>query len=560
MQATSKFAVRLAWLLVAFAVPSLSAGSLLLVNGTVHTADPRAPRAEAVLATDGRIVYVGSSAEARKRAPRGTRTLDLRGLTVFPGFTDSHAHLQGIGERERSFQLEGTVSLDDLKRRLLEQHRKAPPGEWIYGRGWIESRWSPASFPTKEDLDAVVGDRPVILERADSHAVVVSSRALKLAGIDRNTADPAGGQILRDTRGEPTGMLIDAAMRAVVKLVPEPTERELVQQLETGAERSVRLGWTQLQIAGNNFAEVDRLCQLYAQGRIKLRLYDAIGGPGPDAERLLAEGPSVNRCGDRLTVRAIKLYIDGALGSRGARLLAPYADAPGSTGLFRNEPQSLLPILIAALKRGIQIETHAIGDRGNRATLDVYEQAFAAVPARERAVAEPRWRIEHAQVLTPEDIPRFARLGVIASMQPSHAISDLFFAPSRLGPERIRHAYAWRALLDAGAVVVAGSDAPVEKGDPIEEFYAAVVRRARDGFADSHWHRESCVSRDQALTMLTLAPAFAAFQEKERGSIEAGKQADFTVLSADLMSVPEDQILATRVIMTIIAGEVVHAR
>lgn len=552
--------MKLAWLLLLIGVPAFAADGILLVNGTVYTADPRAPRAEAVLALDGRITFVGNNAEARKLAPPGTRTLDLKGLTVLPGFTDAHAHLAGVGERELSFQLEGTASLADLKRRLREQHAKAPAGEWLVGRGWIESRWSPAVFPTKTDLDEIVADRPVLLERADGHAIVVSSRALKLAGIDRNTPDPAGGKILKDSKGEPTGMLVDAAMDAVVRLVPQPTEQELLQRLEVGAARSVRLGWTQLQIAGNSFAEVDRLCALYAGGRIKLRLYGAIEGPGPDADRLLTQGPSVDRCGDRLTVRAIKLFIDGALGSRGAMLLAPYSDAPDTSGLFRHEPASLLPILTTALKRGIQIETHAIGDRGNRAMLDLYEQAFAAVPARERAVAEPRWRIEHAQVLTAADIPRFARLGVIASMQPSHAISDLYFAPARLGPERIRFAYAWRALLDAGATLVAGSDAPVERGDPIEEFYAATVRRSRDGFADSSWHRESRVTREEALVMLTRAPAFAAFQEKDRGSIEVGKQADFTVLSADVMTVPEDRILDTRVVMTIIAGEVAFAR
>ncbi|HUQ10885.1 MAG TPA: amidohydrolase [Steroidobacteraceae bacterium] len=558
---------RFSWLLpvLVLAAPGLAAPGpstpdrLLLINGTVHTADPRMPRAEAVLAEAGRIVYVGTREEARKRAGRDARTLDLRGLTVFPGFTDSHAHLQGIGERELSFELEGTTSLDDLKRRLREQHRKAPPGQWIVGRGWIESRWTPQAFPTKADLDEVVGDRPVVLERADGHAIVVSSRALALAHIDGSTSDPPGGKILKDAGGGPTGMLVDAAMDVVWGLVPEPTEQELLRQLETGAGRSVRRGWTQLQIAGNSFAEVDRLCRLYAERRIKLRLYDAIGGPGADLERLFAEGP-VDRCGDRLTVRAIKLYIDGALGSRGAMLLAPYSDAPETSGLFRNEPESLLPILIVALKRGLQVETHAIGDRGNRTMLDLYEQAFATVPAAERKVAQPRWRIEHAQVLTAADIPRFAKLGVIASMQPSHAISDLFFAPSRLGPERIRYAYAWRALLDSGATVVAGSDAPVEKGDPIDEFYAAVVRKSRDGFADASWHREQRVTRDEALTMLTRAPAFAAFQENERGSIEAGKQADFTILSADLMSIPEDQIQSTQVVMTIIAGEVVYKR
>jgi predicted amidohydrolase YtcJ len=549
-----------AWLLLLSSLPCPAADQLLLINGTVHTANPRAPRAQAVLATDGRIAYVGSNEEARKRAAAGARVLDLEGLTVLPGLTDSHAHLAGIGERELSFQLEGTASLAELQQRLREQHGKVAPGEWIVGRGWIESRWTPAAFPTKTDLDEIVGDRPVLLERADGHAMVVSSRALALAGIDRHTPDPAGGRILKDAKGEPTGMLIDGAMTLVTKLVPAPTEEQLLRQLETGASRSVRVGWTQLQIAGNSFAEVDRLCQLYAAGRIKLRVYDALDGPGADAEKLIARGPAVNHCGDRLTLRAIKLYIDGALGSRGARLLAPYSDAPDTSGLFVNEPAKLLPVLTSALKRGIQIETHAIGDEGNRIMLDLYEKAFAAVPPRERAVSEPRWRIEHAQVLTAQDIPRFAKLGVIASMQPSHAISDLFFAPKRLGPERIRFAYAWRALLDSGATLAAGSDAPVESGDPIEEFYAAVVRRSRDGFADASWHRESRVTREEALAMLTSAPAFAAFQEKERGSIEPGKQADFTIVSADLMSVPEDEILATRVVMTIIAGEVVYER
>ncbi len=552
----SRSRTALAGLLLLTVLPVLAADSLLLVNATIYTSDAGAPRAEAVLSVDGRIAYVGSAAEARKRAPRGTRTLDLRGFTVFPGFTDSHAHLAGIGERELTFQLEGASSLADLKARLREQHRKVPAGEWIVGRGWIESRWTPAVFPTKSDLDEIVGDRPVILERADGHAIVVSSRALALAGIDRDTPDPSGGKILEDAKGEPTGMLIDTAMDAVVRLVPPPTEAELLHRLETGAQRSLRMGWTQLQIAGSSYAEIDRLCQLYAQGRIRLRLYSAIEGPGPDADRLLAQGPRPG-CDERLTVRSIKLYIDGALGSRGAMLLAPYADAPDTSGLFRHEPAALMPILITALRQGVQIETHAIGDRGNRTMLDLYEQAFAAVPASRRAVPEPRWRIEHAQVLTAADIPRFAKLGVIASMQPSHAISDLYFAPQRLGPDRVRHAYPWRALLDAGATVVAGSDAPVEKGDPIEEFYAAAVRRSRDGFANADWHRESRVTRDEALAMLTRAPAFAAFQEKERGTIEVGKQADFTVLSADLMRVPEDRILSTHVVMTIIGGEVV---
>jgi predicted amidohydrolase YtcJ len=314
-----------------------------------------------------------------------------------------------------------------------------------------------------------------------------------------------------------------------------------------------------LQIAGNSFHEVDLLCRLYGQGRLQLRLYDAIQGPGADATRLLSQGPTPHRCGDKLTVRGIKLYIDGALGSRGAALLAPYSDSPDTRGLLVNTEATLFPILTQALRRGVQIETHAIGDRGNRLMLDLYERAFAAVPVSQRAVAEPRWRIEHAQIISPADIPRFARLRVIASMQPSHAISDLYFARNRLGPERLSGAYAWRSLLDSGAVVAGGTDAPVEKGDPLVEFYAAVARRSVEGYADADWHLEQRVSRAEALQMLTLSAAYAAFQENERGSIEPGKLADLTVLSSDIMTIPEAEILHTHVLLTLIGGKVVYA-
>ena len=292
---------------------------------------------------------------------------------------------------------------------------------------------------------------------------------------------------------------------------------------------------------------------------MKLRIYDAVSGPGPAADELLRTGAQREGDGSRFTARCIKLYADGALGSRGAALLEPYADAPGSTGLILNSEEKLMPVLVAALRRGVQVQTHAIGDRGNRYVLDLYEKAFAAVPPAERGVREPRWRIEHAQVISPADLPRFAKLGVIASMQPSHAIGDLYFAPARLGAARFGGAYAWRSLLDSGAVIIGGSDAPVERGEPMIEFYAAVARRALDGFSDANWHLEQRVTRAEALKMFTVAPAFASFQETERGTIEPGKQADFTVLSADIMTIPEPQILTTRCVMTIIGGEVVFA-
>jgi predicted amidohydrolase YtcJ len=544
--------------LLLFVATASQAGSLLLTNGTVYTGNDRQPRAEAVVATDGRVLFIGSTAEARQRAPRDARLIDLKGATLLPGLTDAHAHLSGIGQRELEFDLEGTASIADLQARLRDRAKATKPGEWIFGRGWIESRWTPPAFPSRTDLDAAVSDRPVVLERTDGHAVIANSLALQLAGIDGKTANPAGGEILKDKRGEPTGMLIDRAVDLVTGLIPPRSEAEQRRALEAGAQRSVRVGWTQLQIAGNSLAEVEQLCQLYANGRIKLRIYDAVGGPGPDVEELIRRGPSGIQCSDRFVVRSIKLYVDGALGSRGAALLEPYSDSPASSGLLVNREDELYPILIGALRNGIQIETHAIGDRGNRLMLDLYQRAFAAVPPGHRAIADPRWRIEHAQVLHPDDIPRFAKLGVIASMQPSHAISDLYFAPSRLGPERVAGAYAWRSVLDAGAIIAGGSDAPVERGEPMIEFYAAIERRALDGFATDDWHREQRVSRAEALKMLTLWPAYAAFQEKERGSIEVGKLADFTVLSADIMQIAAPEILEARVVMTIIGGEVAH--
>ncbi|MGQ0428410.1 MAG: amidohydrolase [Gammaproteobacteria bacterium] len=540
-------------------VPALAADALVLVNGIVHTGAAGQPRAEAVLAEGGRIAFVGGSEEAERRAPPGALRIDLQGATVLPGLADAHAHLSGIGFRELSFDLTGVASLASLQQRVRERAAE-DPSAWIVGRGWIESKWSPQAFPTRFDLDLAVDARPVVLERADGHAVVVNSRALALAGIGRDTPDPPGGEILRDAAtGEPTGMLIDTATDLVQRLVPAPDAGDLRRALEVGAARSVRLGWTQLQVAGMSWGEIDELCRLYAEGRVKLRVYAAIGGPGPDADRLLAAGRDYQSCDPRLTVRAIKLYMDGALGSRGAALLEPYSDAPGSTGLLRHGPEEILRVTVTALRQGIQIQTHAIGDRGNRIVLDQYERALAEVPAAERAVAEPRLRIEHLQVIEDGDIARLARLGVVASMQASHAISDMLFAPARLGPARIGRAYAWRKVLDAGAVIAGGSDAPVEQGDPRIEFYAAVARRTLEGQAGPNWGLDQRLSREQALGILTTGAAWAAFEERVRGTIEPGKWADFSVFSRDLMQVPEAEVLASRAVLVVVGGEVAWA-
>jgi predicted amidohydrolase YtcJ len=541
-------AMALAW---AATVLAATPAPLLLHGGTIHTGNPAQPRAEAVLAVGGRIAFVGDLAAARAQAPEGTRVVDLAGRTLLPGLTDSHAHLADIGERELGFDLTGVESLAAMKRRLAERAASD-------SGAWIESKWKPAVFPTRQDLDAVVSDRPVVLQRVDGHAVVVNTKALELLGITRETADPPGGQILRDpASGEATGLLVDNAMDLVWKRLPAQTDEELARNLEAGAAHYVRLGWTEMQEAGTTWRAVEQLCRLYAAGRLKLRVYAAIGGPGEDAEKLLAAGRDYRSCDPRLTVRAIKLYMDGALGSRGAALDAPYSDAPGNRGLYVTTPEEVLRVSIAALRRGIQVETHAIGDRGNRVALDQYEKAFAAVPATERPLADPRFRIEHAQVVADADIPRFAKLGVIASMQTSHAISDMLFAPARLGPDRIGGAYAWRKFLDAGALVAGGTDAPVEAGDPRVEFYAAIARRTLEGFAGPDWGLDQRLTRAEALAILTENAAYAAFQEKDRGTIEPGKLADFSVFSADWMQVPEAEIPRSEAVMTVIGGEVV---
>jgi predicted amidohydrolase YtcJ len=538
------------------AAASAEAPALLLVNGRVYTGNPAAPRAEAVLSVGERVAFVGDADTARARAPAGSEVVDLAGATVLPGLSDAHAHLADIGDRELGFDLTGVESVAGLQRRLAERAR-VDKAAWLVGANWIESRWTPAVFPTRQDLDAVVSDRPVVLSRVDGHAVVVNTKALEAMGITRDTPDPPGGQILRDpATGEATGMLVDNAMDLAWRHVPAPTDEELARRLEVGAATYVSEGWTQLQYAGTGWREIEQLCRLYAAGRMKLRVYAAIGGPGPDAEKLLEAGRGYESCDPRLTVRAIKLYIDGALGSRGAALESPYSDAPGSQGLYVTPPEEILRVATRALERGIQVETHAIGDRGNRVVLDQYEKAFAAVPPAGRPVAEPRFRIEHAQVVADADIARFPKLGVVASMQASHAISDMLFAPARLGPGRIAEAYAWRKFLDAGAILAGGTDAPVEAGDPRVEFYAAVARRTLDGFAGPDWGLDQRLTRDEALAILTRGAAYAAFEEKDRGTIEPGKLADYSVWSTDWMTIPEAEIPKSQPVMTVIGGDI----
>jgi predicted amidohydrolase YtcJ len=527
-------------------------------NGNIYTVNDRQPRAEAIAVKGDRIIFVGSNLSAQRFVGTATRVVDLQGKTVLPGFTDSHQHLSGVGMREMTLNLEGIESLDAFLAAVKARVDRAKPGEWVTGRGWIETFWKPPVFPTRSDLDNIAPDNPVLLTRADGHGSVVNSAALRIAGIDKNTANPFGGEISKNKQsGEPNGMLLDAAQGLVRRHIPSPTASEAEQAVLLGVARDISLGWTQIQDAGGTYREVELFKRLYEADKIKLRIYKAVHGPGPNADKVLA-GAIVGAYGNRFNARTIKVVSDGALGSRGAALLQPYLDAPDTSGFLTVKESELAPMLELALKNGIQVETHAIGDRANRFILDQYERAFQAVPDAQRKIEDPRWRVEHAQIVDPADIPRFAKLGVIPSMQPSHAIGDLHFAPSRLGIARLQGAYAWQSFIKSGVVVPAGSDAPVERGEPMIEFYAAVARKDQKGFSGEGWHPEQAASRLEALKMFTIWPAYAAFEEKLRGSIERGKLADLTILSADIMKISEPEILKARNVMTVIGGEIVY--
>ncbi|HET8678274.1 MAG TPA: amidohydrolase [Blastocatellia bacterium] len=534
------------------------AADIVFKNGNVYTVNERQPRAEAIAIKGNKIIFVGSNRAAKAYEGKATRVIDLQGKTVVPGLTDAHYHLAGVGAREMNLNLEGTTSKEDFLAKVKARVDRAKAGEWVTGRGWIETFWKPPTFPTRWDLDKIAPENPVFLTRADGHAAVVNSAALKVAGVTKETPDPQGGEIMKDKQtGEPSGMLVDRAQNLVGRHVPPATEADMEEALILGVRRSIELGWTQIQNAGAPFSEVERLKKLYADGKIKLRIYEAIRGPSPDASRLLREGAQTNLYDNRFTVRTIKVSIDGALGSKGAALLEPYADHD-TTGLLMYKEEDLMPMFIEALRNGIQVETHAIGDRANRVILDLYEKAFKAVPPAARKQRDPRWRVEHAQIMHPSDIPRFKQLGVIPSMQPSHAIGDLHFAPSRVGIKRLEGAYAWQTFIKSGSIIAGGSDAPVERGEPMIEFYAAVARRDQKGFTGEGWHPEQKVTREQALKMFTIWAAYAAFEEGVKGSIEVGKLADLTILSADIMKIAEPEILKTRSVMTVIGGEVVY--
>jgi predicted amidohydrolase YtcJ len=521
----------------------------LYVNAVVHTVDPKWPHAEALAVQRDRIAAVGTTAALRKKFPRAKVT-DLEGACVVPGLIDAHGHLASLGALQRHLDLRATKSLDEMLARVRERAAQAPPGTWILGGRWDQADWGEKDLPDHHALSAATPDHPVLLSRVDGHAALANRKALDAAGVTRDTKDPDGGEILRDEAGEPTGILVDGAVDLVRRAVPEGAGWPTGDLWRAAQQACFRVGLTGVHDAGVSHAELKDLEGRYARGELKLRVYAMLSNDPGLAEYIELNRP---RHDARFAAGAVKLYMDGAMGSRGAWLLEPYADRADHLGLAVTPVADLRRLTEAAARRGWQVCTHAIGDRANRETLDAYAAALKKHPR-----ADHRFRIEHAQCVSPQDMERFAELKVIASMQPTHATSDMRWAEDRVGPERLQGCYAWRSLLASGARLAFGSDFPVESENPLWGLYAAATRQDHLGHPDGGWLPDQRLTPAEALRLFTLDAAYAAFQEKELGSLTPGKFADFVVFDKDILTVPPRELLQTRVLRTVIGGETVY--
>lgn len=542
-------------LLTACSKPStLSPEARLYSNFTGYTFVGDSLTAFTGLVVDsGRVVATGPAPELALAYP-GIEIVDLEGRYLLPGLTDAHGHVMGLGRGIRQVDLVGTQSLEDLQQRVAAYARENPTG-WVVGRGWNQELWPTRKFPTAADLDRVVPDRPVVLQRVDGHALVANTAALKAAGLLTYRPDPQGGTIVRTPTGQPTGLLIDRAMDALAAIIPTPTFSEDSLALELALEHLSRLGLTSVHDAGIDSSTFELYRQFAQRQRLSPRIYAMIGGVGRDFEFIAANGPLGSYADDALSVRSVKLYADGALGSRGAALLAPYSDAYHTRGLLFQELQALIGQVEKAVRKGFQVNIHAIGDAANRQVLDAYAAVDTLVQG-----PDQRHRIEHAQMVAPEDIPRFKALGIIASMQPTHATSDKNMAEDRLGASRMQGAYAWQTFLQQGTVVAAGSDFPVEGANPFWGLHAAVTRQDTTGMPPGGWYPSQRLTRAQALRAFTLDAAYAAHQETALGSLEPGKWADFIVVDRDYFRCPEQEIWQIAVIQTFVAGKPVFSR
>lgn len=524
----------------------------ILKNGVIYTLDAERPVVSALAIRGDRVVSTGSWEEIAPLAGARTVVLDLAGATAYPGFVDGHAHVGGLGRAMEILDLTGAASEADVAALVRRSAAGTPAGDWILGRGWDQNRWAEKQFPTQASLTAAAPDHPVVLTRVDGHAIWCNRRAMEMAGLGDRAVPVDGGEILVDESGRPTGILVDRASDLIESKIPAARPDEIRRRLQRSMERCAALGLTQVHDAGVGSNELAQYRALLQADQMPIRIWAMLEGDEAWLESQLAAGVSQDAAG-LLAIRAVKMYADGALGSRGAWLLAPYTDRPDTSGLPVNPTETLERIARLCARYGFQACTHAIGDRANRTILDVYQRVLAGLPdGRER-----RFRVEHAQVLAMADLPRFHALGVIPSMQPTHCTSDMPWAVRRLGPERARYAYAWQTLIRTGVVIPTGSDFPVEAPDPLLGFYAAVTRTDKAGQPPGGWTPMERMTREQALQGMTEWSAYAAFQEKDKGVLAPGKWADITVTDQDLMRVPEGDILKTRVLVTMVGGRIV---
>ena len=542
--------------------PASPPADLVLTNGKVVTVEDGMPEAQAIAVVGDRIAAIGSSADIKRHVGPKTQVIDLKGQLAIPGFIEGHGHFTGVGQAQLNLNLMKTTSWDQIVAMVGDAAKKAKPGQWIYGRGWHQEKWTTKpepnveGFPTHAALSKVSPDNPVLLTHASGHASFANAKAMELSGITKETPNPTGGDILKDAQGNPIGAFRETASR-LIRVGPVSrvrTEAETAARarriLELASQESVSKGVTSFQDAGSSFADVDLIKQMIDEGKINVRLWIMIRMNNQALAANLAKYRMVDYGNGFLTVRGIKKSIDGALGPRGAWLLEPYADKPGDTGHNTTSVEEIREASKLAVQHGYQMCVHAIGDRANRETLNIFEEIIKANPDKK----DLRWRVEHAQHLHPTDIPRFGKLGVIASMQGVHCTSDAPYVIARLGRQRAEEgAYVWQKLMKSGAMVSNGTDAPVEDVDPIASFYSTVSRKLKDG---SVFFPDQRMSRMEALKSYTINGAHAAFEEGSRGSLKAGKYADMVVLSKDIMTVPEDQIPTTEVMYTIVGGKV----
>jgi len=554
-----------AWL-GAQAPPRVEPATLVIQNGRIVTVDEAKPEVRAMAIRGEAVAALGTEADIRPFVGPSTRVIDLRGALAIPGIIESHGHFQGIGQAKLGLELMPTTSWDEIVAMVAEAVRRAKPGEWIVGRGWHQEKWTKRpephveGFPTHASLDRVSPENPVVLTHASGHATFANAKAMALAGVTKATPNPPGGEILKDAAGDPTGLfretasgLLGRAERAArEKMTPAELEAEARRIIQLAADDCLKKGVTSFHDAGVSFRTVDLYKQIAQEGRLGVRLYVMVREGNASLAANLARYRTVGFAGNRVTLRTIKVSIDGALGPRGAWLLEPYADLPTSTGLNTTPMDAARETARLALQHGYQLAIHAIGDRANRELLNLYEAAFKGVPD----AASLRWRDEHAQHLSLADIPRFAALGVIPAMQGVHCTSDAPYVLARLGPRRAEEgAYVWQKLMKTGAVISNGTDAPVEDVNPIESYYSTVTRRLKDG---SVFFGDQKMTRTEALKSYTINGACAAFEEGIKGSLAPGKLADVTVLSKDILTVPDEEIRSARVLYTIVGGKVLY--